>query len=80
MADMKAHGRLYVSTDGNAGPYIVVPVEQLVEIRSLLDTNQVVYWVDEEAISFDGNPEIAVVNLGRSGDAASVQQLLDRFA
>ena len=55
----------------------MVPVDQLREIRSLLDANSVGYWVDEQAISLDGNPEMAVINLGRGGDAASVQRLVD---
>ncbi len=77
MIDTKSQGRLCVSTDGNAGPYIMVPVEQLSEVRSLLDSNQVGYWVDAQAISLDGKPPITVINLGRAGDAASVQRLLD---
>jgi hypothetical protein len=55
----------------------MVPVDRLGEVRALLDSNKVSYWVDEEAISLDGNPEFVVINLGREGDAARVQQLLD---
>ena len=31
-------------------------------IRSLLDANNVGYWVDEQAISLDGSPETVVIN------------------
>jgi len=72
--------RLSVSTDGNAGPYIMLPVDQLDEIRSLLEANDVRYWVDEQAISLDGNPEIAVINLSRGTDPHQVQRLLDSVA
>ncbi len=77
MIDTKTRRRLSVSTDGNAGPYIMVPVDQLSEVRSLLDSNNVGYWVDDEAISLDGKPETTVINLGRGVDAAKVQCLLD---
>ena len=68
---------LNVSTDGGAGPYIMVPVGQLDKVRAILDSNKIPYWVDEEAISLDGKPEIAVINLGQRNDPAMVQQLLD---
>jgi hypothetical protein len=68
---------LHVSTDGDAGPYIMVPVAQLDKVTALLEMNKVPHWVDEEAISLDGKPEIAVVNLGRGSNPAMVQSLLD---
>jgi hypothetical protein len=77
MVDTRTRERLRVSTDGNAGPYIMVPVDQLDETRSLLDASNVGYWVDEQAISLDGKPEITVINLGRGGDVARIQRLLD---
>jgi hypothetical protein len=77
MTDAATKQRLRVSTDGTAGPYIMVPVSQLDEVRGILDTRNVGYWVEENAVSLNGAPEIAVVNLGRGGDAAAVQALLD---
>jgi len=68
---------LHVSTDGTTGPYIMVPVSQLAEVRRLLDSRRIGYWVEEEAISLDGAPEGAVINLGRGADAAAVQAILD---
>ena len=55
----------------------MVPMAQLERVRALLDANKVRYWVDEEAISLDGKPEIAVINLGRGSNPAKVQSLLD---
>jgi hypothetical protein len=49
----------------------------LARIRDLLDSRSVRYWVDGDAISLDGRPAIAVVNFGRSGDAAQIQVILD---
>ena len=53
------------------------PVDQLPEIREVLDKNDIRYWVDEDAISLNGQPAVSVINFGRGVDAAQVQKLLD---
>ena len=68
---------LCVSTEGTAGPYIRLPFSQLDDVRRLLDSHGIAYWVGENAISLDGAPEVVVVNLGRGGDAVKVQAILD---
>ncbi len=77
MIDTTTCQHLYVSTDGGAGPYIMVPVSQLDKVKALLDANKVPYWVDEEAISLDGKPEVAIINLDHGSSPAVVQSLLD---
>ncbi len=77
MIDAMTSNPLHVSTDGTAGPYIMVPVTQLVDLRQLLDKHRISYSVEEEAISLDGAPEIAVVDLGHGADVAAVQTILD---
>lgn len=77
MIDSFTKGPLYVSTDGTAGPYIMVPVSQLGDVRGLLDAKGVRYSVDEDAISLDGEPEVSVINLGRGVDPEAVQTILD---
>jgi hypothetical protein len=77
MTDATTKKAMCVSTDGTAGPYIMVPVSQLDELRRLLDSHSVRYWVEEDAISLNGAPEVAVVNLGRGADVAAVQAILD---
>jgi hypothetical protein len=77
MIDATTKKRLQVSTDGTAGPYVIVPVPQLDEVRHVLDGRGIPYWVDENAISLNGAPEVAVINLGRGGDAEAVQAVLD---
>ncbi len=74
MTDATTQQRLQVSTDGTARPYIAVPVSQLDEIKRLLDSERVHYWVDENAISLNGTPEVAVINLGRDADSRTVQK------
>ncbi len=77
MIDISTKKPLYVSTDGDAEPYIMVPVQQIDNVCALLDANEIRYWVDEEAISLDGKPEVTVVNLGHGVDARVLQNLLD---
>ena len=78
MIDAMTRKPLYVSTDGTAGPYIMVPVSQLAELRELLDKHRIRYSVEEDAISLDGAPEVAVVDLGHGADIGPVQAILDR--
>lgn len=80
MIDISTKKPLRVSTDGDAGPYVVVPVQQLDDVRRLLDAHHVSYWVDEEAISLDGKPEVTVVNFGRDAQPDAVQEILDQVS
>jgi hypothetical protein len=80
MIDTTPSQHLCVSTDGNAGPYIMVSVAQLDKVRAVLDANKVLYWVDAEAISLDGKPEVAVINLGPESKPPTVQSLLDSIS
>jgi hypothetical protein len=77
MTDATTKKPLQASTDGATGPYLMVPVSQLDEVRRLLDSRRIGYWVEEEVISLDGAPEVAVINLGREANAAAVQAILD---
>jgi len=77
MTDTTTQQRLRVSTEGTAGPYIMVPVSQLDELKALLNRNRIHHWVEENAISLDGKPEIATINLGRGANATAVQNILD---
>ena len=77
MIDISTAEPMRVSSGGQAGPYIMVPVVQLDEVQAILDAHQIPYSVDEYAISLDGEPEITVIDLGRSVDAKQVQNLLD---
>jgi len=77
MIDATTREPLHVSTDGEGGSYIMVPVTQLDRVRALLDANRISYWVDEEALSLEGKPEITFINLDHPVDPARVQQLLD---
>jgi hypothetical protein len=80
MIDEMTRNTLRVSTDGIAGPYLMVPVAQLDAVLAVLDSNHVRYWVDADAIALDNEPAITVINFGRSGDAARIQTILDEAA
>lgn len=77
MIDEMTKNQLRVSTDGIAGPYLMVPMAQVVRVRDVLDRHAVHYWVDSFAISLDGKPATTVINFGRTGNAARIQTLLD---
>jgi|GraSoiStandDraft_1057264.scaffolds.fasta_scaffold1837815_1 hypothetical protein len=77
MTDAATQQRLRVSTDGTAGPYISLPLSQVENVQRLLDEHGVRYWVEENSISLDGGPYISTINLGREGNAQSVQAILD---
>jgi hypothetical protein len=77
MTDVTTKKPLHVSTDGTAGPYIMVPVSQLADVRKLLEKHGVRYQVEEDVISLNGAPEGAVIDLGRGADAGAIQAILD---
>ena len=77
MTDSATRQPIRVSTDGTAGPYIMVSVELLEKVRELLVENDVPHWVDHLAISVDRRPAVTVINLGRKTDPRRVQELLD---
>jgi hypothetical protein len=77
MIDSITHERIVIHTEGTGGPYLMVAQEQLEAVTTLLGEHDVPHWVDEDAISIDNEPAVAVVNLGRGADVVTVQQLLD---
>jgi hypothetical protein len=78
MNDMVSNRPFQVRNEGPAGPFLLASVDQLDALRQLFAERQVKYWVEENAISMDGGPFIAVVNFGRNADPAHIQELLDR--
>jgi len=79
MIDAITRERIVIHTEGTGGPYLMVAQEQLEAVTDALSAHSVSHWVDEDAISLDGEPAVAVVNLGRSADVPAVQRLLDRI-
>jgi hypothetical protein len=77
MTDVTTQKPLRVLNDGTAGPYFYLPQTQVEEVTRLLDDHHIRHWVEENSISLNGGPYISVINLGREGDAAAVQAILD---
>jgi hypothetical protein len=80
MISSTAHKPLIVHTADGAGPYIIVPLDQLESVASILQMYGISFWEDFFAVSVDGKPEVVFVNFGRSGNAAQVQRVLDAAA
>ena len=78
MIDAETQRPIRVHAEGTAGPYVMVPVTQLGAVQELLQRQGVYFWVDEDAISLDGKPEIAVINFGANGRADAIQRILDQ--
>jgi hypothetical protein len=57
------------SIRGTAGPYIMVPTDQVDRVREILEEHRVAHWVNHVAISVDRKPAVAAINLGRQTDA-----------
>lgn len=80
MIDVTTQEPIVVHTEGTGGPYIMVPLDQLEAVEAILQRSGISHWTDSDAISLDGRPAIAVVNLGRGADAGRIQRLLDTAA
>ncbi len=71
--------RIVVSTPGDTGSYIIVPLDQIEEVKKLFDEHGVKYWCDPDAISSNGRPFVMIVNLKFYEDPVHAQNLLDNM-
>lgn len=79
MIDSHNREPIRVSRYPEAWPYIQVALDQLDQVKALLDRAGFRYSVDKYAVSVDGEPYIAVVNLEHRADVAGIQRLLDDY-
>jgi hypothetical protein len=77
MIDAITRERIVIHKEGSGGPYLMVADEQLEEVTKALGAEKISHWVDEDVISLDGEPAVAIVNFGRTVDVAAVQRILD---
>jgi hypothetical protein len=55
----------------------MLPLIQVDEVRRLLNSQGIIHSLEEQAISMDGGPYIAVINFGRDADVLAIQAVLD---
>jgi len=79
MIDSFTKEPIRVSKYPDAWPYFRVPLDQLDQVKKLLDHAGYRYSVDKYAVSIDGEPYTAVVNLEHRADVAAIQGLLDDY-
>lgn len=74
------NNQLKVSTDGTAGPYVVVTPEQLGHVVAALREAGINCQVDEDAVLSGGTPALAVINLDHEADVKNTQAVLAQVA
>jgi hypothetical protein len=77
MIDSFTKKPIQVYDDDDAGPYIIVRLDQLSLVEKLLDDAGHHYAVDDEAISINDHPYATIVNFGRHAEVPAIQKLLD---
>ena len=77
MVDVTNKKPLRVSTDGTAGPYLMLPLDDVGRVKGLLDSHGIRYFVEENAVSLNGRPYVTLIDFGLRGDASSIQTILD---
>ena len=80
MSTRAAEAPLVVSTDGTAGPYIIVTADQLGPVLQTLRDQSIPLHVDDEAVMLDGRPALMVIDLDNDSDVGRVQAILDRLS
>jgi hypothetical protein len=77
MLDCESNQPIEMHTDGDAGPYLLVPEQQVDAVQAALRTEKIAFWTDLGAISLDNEPAYAAINLGRHADLERVRHVLD---
>ena len=78
MIDIELNSRLVVRTEGDAGPYLMVPVQQLPMVEAIFAAAHISFSTSRDALQMDGHDAIAVVDFGRRADAPRIQAVLDQ--
>jgi hypothetical protein len=77
MIDSITKEPIRVSKYFGAWPYIRFPLDQLEEVKELLDRAGFRYAVDMYAVSSDGNPYTVGVHFDHRAEVAAIQVVLD---
>jgi hypothetical protein len=68
---------IFASSEGTAGPYIVVSSKYAVDLFGWLNSNRVPCTIPEDAVFLDDQPTDAVINIDRS--PKQIEPLLDKW-
>jgi hypothetical protein len=77
MIDCETHQPIHVNQDGDAGPYLMIPVQQIDEVSRVLRDHDVPFSIARDAVSLDGQEVIAVLDFGLDANAQAIQSILD---
>jgi len=77
MIDIETRQPLKIITEGEAGAYLMVPLDQLADVRRILEERGIAHVVAEDAIQLDDKPTIAIIEFGRGTSPAVIQAALD---
>jgi hypothetical protein len=75
--DHETQHELKVSVEGSAGAYLTVPLDQLPNVRRVLENNGIVHFISQDVIELDGRPPIAIIDFARGADTCRIQAALD---
>jgi hypothetical protein len=79
MIDVVTKEPIRVDRFPEAWPFLRIPLEQLDQVKKLLDQAGFRYSVNKFAISSDGDPYLVVLHLEYRADVAAIQKLLDDY-
>jgi hypothetical protein len=77
MTDSSTGKPLRVTQYSRGGPYLIIPVAQIPEVKAVLDRANLRYWVENLHISIDGQPAKTWVHFGKTTSAEEIQRALD---
>lgn len=77
MIDVELNDRLTVHTEGDAGPYLMVPIQQLAQVEAVLHNAHITYSLSRDVVQVDGHDADALIDFGRRADPARIQTILD---
>ena len=80
MTSLATNIPLTVSTDGTAGPYLIVTPEQHNTVAEALQADGVPFHAEEDIVRLNGEPALVVIELGPDADVDRVQRVLDRVS
>jgi hypothetical protein len=77
MTDVETGERIKVSTNGGAGPYIIVSPADQQRVEDLLEAHCIPFVPVGDAGTSAGQPALCVLELGTGADVDRVQEVLD---